>query len=69
MGITIHESIFVLPNFLTTKDLWRIKERNIKCAEVMSQPRPLLGSLTRISQLWERLRSLPYPIIETDDVT
>lgn len=51
MGITIHESIFVLPNFLTTKDLWRIKEQNINCAEVMSHLWPLLGFLTRITQL------------------
>lgn len=72
MGITSHESIFVLPNFLTTKDLWRIKEQNIKCAEVMSQRRPLLGCLTGMAALtavWEMLLALPYSIIETDDVT
>lgn len=28
MGITIHESIFVLPNFLTAKVLWR-KENTV----------------------------------------
>lgn len=83
MGITIHESIFVLPNFLTTKVLWRkkkkktwIKKENIIYTAVTSRLRlrsysSFLSpdSLISLQPYCEMQRFVSYSIIETDDVT
>lgn len=74
MGITIHESISVLPNFFTAKVLMG-KERNRK-EEAEYYPdrgdvtRPVFpGCLIRLRSDCGTLHFVSYLIIETDDVT